>query len=121
MNTCGWFDIDDSGTSERCTSGKPALFYSCQFNGNVPVCEDHKCRCDQESIRRHRELGDARKAVADARAALATEILARRRREEHVVYFADIALLFENVARAEVRLVRAETAIHAAKKPAAQP
>jgi hypothetical protein len=124
--SCGWFELagpldDDPNAHERCTSGKPALFYSCEFNGDVPVCEDHKCRCDQASIRRHREFGDARKSVADARNALVEEILVRKRREDHVVYFADIATLFENVARAEARLALAETAIRDAKKAAGQP
>ena len=99
---------------QRCTSGKPALFYSCEFNGDVPVC-------DQASIRRHREFGDARKSVADARNALVEEIQVRKRREDHVVYFADISTLFENVARAEARLALAEAAIRDAKKAAGQP
>ena len=124
--SCGWFELagpldDDPSAHERCTSGKPALFYSCEFNGDVPVCEDHKCRCDQASIRRHRDFGDARKSVADARNTLAEEILVRQRREDHVVYFADIAALFENVARAEARLALAETAIRDAKKAVVQP
>lgn len=46
--SCGWFELPDlftGGPSERCLSGKPATFVNCGFD--EPVCEDHKCRCEQ--------------------------------------------------------------------------
>lgn len=42
----GHDDLDDDPfvlDKERCTTGKPALFYNCNENG--PVCEEHVCRC----------------------------------------------------------------------------
>ena len=107
---CGWIDIDsfpdDGGppTSEHCTSGKPATFCNCGFS--VPVCEDHRCRCNGPAFDRSVAIACAQRRVRMARWDLGGVLLGLLRAGEERVRFDD-----PRVAPAMAALVSAEEAL----------
>lgn len=85
---CAWIYDDEDSHSERCATGKPALFYSCNETG--PVCEEHVCRCRPSLLATRADK---------ARRELVTRALqgARQLREQGLISAQTFALLLRDL------------------------
>jgi len=50
---------------ERCTTGKPALYYNCNEHG--PVCEHHTCRCRPSLLMERAKTHGGRRCLTQRR------------------------------------------------------